>query len=164
MKKGERGILIGIGLLVVISVGIKGYNYANQTEDEKDKGIPYYSTASKELAKQARVLFSKYDCHDCHSLWTKRSITQSVPAPSLDGQGSLKSEEWFYQYFSAENPQDIIPTRLKAEFKMPSFAMIPVEDRKTLAKYMASLKVEDWYLEETKKRAYEKLTGKEYKP
>jgi len=29
---------------------------------------------------------------------------------------------------------------------------------------MASLKVEDWYLEETKKRAYEKLTGKEYTP
>lgn len=89
---------------------------------------------------------------------------QSVPAPALDGLGSLKSEEWFFNYFSAENPQAIVPTRLKAEFKMPSFAYAPEEDRKILSEYMASLKVEDWYLEETKKREYEKLTGKEPNP
>jgi sulfur-oxidizing protein SoxX len=45
---------------------------------------------------------------------------------------------------------------------MPSFAEIPDEDRKMLARYISSLKVRDWYLEESKKSAYEKLTGKEY--
>ena len=162
MKKGEKGVLIVMGVAIVITAAVKGYGVSTQTEE--DKGIPYYTTASQDLAKKARALFSKYQCHDCHSLWTKRSMMQSVPAPALDGMGSLKSEEWFYQYFSSESPQEIVPTRLKKEFQMPSFAMAPEEERIILAKYMASLKVEDWYLEETKKRAYEKLTGKEYKP
>ncbi len=162
MKKGEVGILAVIGVVVVIAAGIKGYKLS--TQKEEDKGIPYYSTASQELSKQARILFDKYNCHACHSLWTKRSIMQSVPAPALDGLGSLKTEKWFFEYFSAENPQDIVPTRLKAEFKMPSLAFAPKEDRELLAKYMASLKVEDWYLEETKRREYEKLTGQEYNP
>lgn len=162
MRKGERGILLVIGLTVVIAAAYKGYNASSRVE--KDKGIPYYSTASQELAKQARVLFSRYQCYDCHSLWTKRNIMQSVPAPALDGLGSLKNETWFFDYFSADNPQEIVPTRLKKEFQMPSFAHIPKQERQLLAKYMASLKVEDWYLEETKKRAYKKLTGKEYQP
>ncbi|WP_455202645.1 c-type cytochrome [Kaarinaea lacus] len=162
MKRGEKGILVVMGVAIIITAAIKGYSVT--TQKEEDKGIPYYTTASQDLAKKARVLFSKYQCHDCHSLWTKRSMMQSVPAPALDGMGSLKSEEWFYQYFSSENPQELVPTRLKKEFQMPSLAMATDEERKILAKYMASLKVEDWYLEETKKRAYEKLTGKEYKP
>jgi hypothetical protein len=45
---------------------------------------------------------------------------------------------------------------------MPSFSDIPEEDRRMLAKYIASLKVKDWYLEEAKKARYEKLTGKEF--
>ena len=162
MKKGEKGILIVMGIAIVLAGAIKGYGVS--TQEEKDKGIPYYSTASKELAQQARYLMSKYKCHDCHSLWTKRSIMQSVPAPALDGIGSLKTEDWLYNYFSAENPQSIVPTRLKKEFQMPSFAETPEQDRRILAQYMASLKVEGWYLEETKKRAYEKLTGEKYKP
>jgi len=162
MKKGEVGILAVIGVSVLVAGGFKGFKLATQSVE--DKGIPYYSTASQELSKHARVLFEKYNCHNCHSLWTKRNIMQSVPAPALDGLGSLKSEEWFFNYFSAENPQAIVPTRLKAEFKMPSFAYAPEEDRKILSEYMASLKVEDWYLEETKKREYEKLTGKEPNP
>ncbi|MCI0507394.1 MAG: cytochrome c [Gammaproteobacteria bacterium] len=162
MKKGEVGILAVIGVVVVVAASIKGYNITSQKEE--DKGIPYYSTATQELSKQARVLFDKYNCHACHSLWTKRSVMQSVPAPALDGMGSLKSEEWFLQYFSADNPQAIVPTRLKKEYQMPSLADAPKEDRIILAKYMASLKVEDWYLEETKKREYEKLTGQEYSP
>ena len=162
MKKGEKGILIFMGIAIVVTGVIKGYGVS--TQEEKDKGIPYYSTASKELAQQARTLMSKYQCHDCHSLWTKRSIEQNVPAPALDGIGSLKSEDWFYSYFSAEIPQDIVPTRLKKEFQMPSLANSPEQDRRVLAQYMASLKVEDWYLEETRKRAYEKLTGEVYKP
>ncbi|MGD8560770.1 MAG: cytochrome c [Gammaproteobacteria bacterium] len=162
MRKGEKGILAVMGLAVVIAALYKGYTASSVIEE--DKGIPYYTTASDELKKEARTLFTRYQCHDCHSLWTKRSIMQSVPAPPLDGMGSLKDEEWFFNYFSAENPQSIVPTRLKEEFQMPSLAHLTLEERHTLAKYMASLKVEDWYLEETKKRAYEKLTGKEYKP
>ena len=89
---------------------------------------------------------------------------QAVPAPSLDGMGSIRDEAWLYAYFSAEDPQSIVPSRLKPRFRMPSFATMPEEDRRILAKYIASLKVKDWYLQETKKSAYEKLTGKEYKP
>lgn len=161
MRKGEVGIFVVMGVVIIGVASFKGYQASKGGED---KGIPYYTTASEQLSKKARGLFSKYNCHDCHSLWTKRSIMQSVPAPALDGIGSLKTEKWFYEYFSAENPQDIVPTRLKKEFQMPSLAKAPKEDREVLAKYLASLKVEDWYLEETKKRAYEKLTGKEYKP
>ena len=42
---------------------------------------------------------------------------------------------------------------------MPSYAHLPEQERRLLAQYMASLKVEDWYLEATKKAEYEKLTG-----
>ena len=78
--------------------------------------------------------------------------------------GSLRDEEWLYTYFSAEDPQSIVPSRLKLKYRMPSFAKIPDADRRMLAKYISSLKVEDWYLEETKKSAYEKLTGQDYQP
>lgn len=161
MRKGEIGIFVVMGVVIAGVAVFKNYQASVSGED---KGIPYYTTASTDLKKTARTLFDKYKCHDCHSLWTKRNIMQSVPAPPLDGIGSLKSEQWFYDYFSAENPQEIVPSRLKKEFQMPSLAAAPKEDRENLAKYLASLKVEDWYLEETKKRVYEKLTGEKYKP
>jgi len=162
MKKGERGILIGIAGFIVVAMTVKGWMVSQ--EEEKDPGIPFYSTAPPELAAKASVLYRKYKCRDCHSLWGLRNIMQAVPAPSLDGMGSLRDEEWLYHYFSAEDPQSIIPSRLKLRFQMPSFASIPEADRRMLASYIASLKVEDWYLEETKKMAYEKLTGEEYLP
>ena len=160
LKKGEKGILIGAVAVSVVFGLIKMWN-APKT-DEKDPGIPFYSTASKELGEQASVLYRKYSCRDCHSLWGVRNAMQAVPAPSLDGMGSLRDEEWLFNYFSAEDPQSIVPSRLKPRFRMPSFASISEEDRRILAKYVASLKVEDWYLEETRKAAYEKLTGEEY--
>lgn len=160
MKKGEKGILIGIGIFVVVFMVIKGILVSQQ--EGEDPGIPFYSTASPELASQSSVLYRKYKCRDCHSLWGVRNIMQSVPAPALDGMGSFRDEQWLFEYFSAEDPQSIIPSRLKPRFRMPSFSEIPEEDRRMLAKYIASLKVKDWYLEEAKKSRYEKLTGKEY--
>ena len=160
MRKGEKAILGGIALFTVVVMAVKGWMVSQETEE--DPGIPFYSTASKELAAKASVLYRKYDCRDCHSLWGQRSIMQAVPAPSLDGMGSMRDEEWLFNYFSAEDPQSIVPSRLKARYQMPSFAKIPEEDRRLLAQYIGSLKVEDWYLEEAKKTAYEKLTGKEY--
>jgi sulfur-oxidizing protein SoxX len=160
MKKGEKGILVGITAFVVVVMVVKAWMVSRETE--KDPGIPFYSTASKELASKASVLYRKYDCRDCHSLWGQRNIMQAVPAPSLDGMGSLRNEEWLFNYFSAEDPQSIIPSRLKPRFRMPSFSKIPEADRRILAQYISSLKVKDWYLDETKKTAYEKLTGKEY--
>ncbi len=160
MKKGEKGVLIGIAAFVLVAMVVKGWMVSQ--EKEEDPGIPFYSTASSELASKASVLYRKYNCRDCHMLWGLRNIMQAVPAPSLDGMGSLRDEEWLYNYFSAKDPQSIIPSRLKQRFQMPSFADIPEADRRMLASYIASLKVEDWYLEETKKTAYEKLTGKEY--
>ena len=76
--------------------------------------------------------------------------------------GEFRSEEWLFNYFSSENPQSIIPSRLKRRYQMPSFSKIPEEDRRMLAKYINSLKVEDWYKEEARKTRYEKLTGKDY--
>jgi hypothetical protein len=160
MKKGEKGILLGLLIFSIVAMAVKGWMTSQNSEE--DPGIPFYSTASEELATKASVLYRKYNCRDCHALWGLRSIMQAVPAPSLDGMGSLRDEEWLYNYFSSEDPQSIVPSRLKMKYRMPSFAQIPEADRRMLAKYISSLKVEDWYLEETKKSAYEKLTGKEY--
>ena len=70
-----------------------------------------------------------------------KSVFESVPAPALDGIGSLRTEEWFYHYFSVPDPQSILPSRLKPEYRMPSLADLPEADRRALAQYMASLKV-----------------------
>lgn len=161
MKKGEKGILVVIAVFVGIAMLYKAVNIAMETK--KDPGIPFYSTATAELQKEANTLMRELNCRDCHVLWAQRTLMQSVPAPSLDGIGSIRSREWLYQYFSAEDPQLILPSRLKAEFKMPSFKTLSTKERELLADYVSSLKVKDWYLDETKKREYEKLTGREYK-
>lgn len=162
MKRGEKGIII---LISVVVLGLMGRNlFVIESDHEIDKGIPYYSTASAILARDAMDVYRKANCKDCHSLWTVRNMLESVPAPILDGLGSLHDEEWFYQYFSATNPQAILPSRLKLEYRMPSYAQLPENERHLLASYMASLKVKDWYLEETRKAEYEKLTGQDYHP
>lgn len=89
---------------------------------------------------------------------------RSVPAPALDGIGSLHDEQWFFDYFSADDPQQIQPSRLKAEYQMPSYAHLPEHERRTLAAYMASLKVKDWYLDEAREARCRKLTGEEECP
>lgn len=162
MKRGEKIIL---GVIAAVVLALMGRNlYRIDTNQVKDKGIPYYSTASAEMAHEAKIIYDANGCKECHSLWTVRDIMRNVPAPILDGMGSLHSEEWFYTYFSSPNPQEIIPSRLKKEYRMPSYRHLPEHQRRVLAAYMASLKVKDWYLEETRKAEYEKLTGKKYKP
>jgi sulfur-oxidizing protein SoxX len=47
---------------------------------------------------------------------------------------------------------------------MPSYAHLSENERRLLARYMASLRVQDWYLEETRKAEHEKLTGEERRP
>ena len=157
MKKGERWLFAAIGVLVVVAVARGVMNYG---KDRGDPGIPFYSTAPKDVQRQASDLYRDLGCRDCHSLWGTRNIMQFVPAPSLDGIGSLRSEEWLYRYFSAENPQAILPSRLKKKYRMPSYAHLPEAKRRLLARYFASLKVKDWYLDEVRKAEYEKLTGK----
>ncbi len=162
MKRGEKLILAGMALSVAI---VAGYTlYTNPGKNDPDKGIPFYSTASADLAHDAMAVYDRNSCKDCHTLWAVRDMLQAVPAPALDGIGSLHDEEWFFSYFSAPDPQAIIHSRLKKQYRMPSFASLPESDRRLLAKYMASLKVQDWYLEETRKAEYEKLTGREYRP
>ena len=158
MKSGEKIILAGMAVLVV---GLGGYRVITH---KPDRGIPYHSTASPELEAQGAALYAKLSCKDCHSLWTERNMLQFVPAPALDGIGSIRSEDWFYHYFSAPNPQAILPSRLKKQYRMPSYAQLPESQRRLLAQYMASLKVDDWYLAQTRKAEYEKLTGKTYHP
>jgi sulfur-oxidizing protein SoxX len=160
MRAGEKGILAFIAVLVI---GMIAYRSMHTVPiDDRDQGIPFYTTASPELKHKAEVLYKRLGCADCHSLWMVRNMLETVPAPALDGIGSLRDEQWFYDYFSAESPQAILPSRLKPEFQMPSYAQLPDEERRLLATYMSSLKVKPWYLDETKKAEYEKLTGKKY--
>jgi hypothetical protein len=159
MKTGEKAIY---GSIVVLFLGSVLVTVFKDTDIKEEGKIPFYSTASNELQQHASQLMKELDCRSCHSIWTVRNPMRSVPAPPLDGLGSLRDEQWFYEYFSAQDPQSIIPSRLKEEYRMPSYAHLAEEDRRTLAAFMSSLKVEDWYLEETRKREYEKLTGKPY--
>jgi len=160
MRKGEKGILFTILIFVITFTLINSYRKGQDTS--QDNGIPFYSTASDEIQEKGGELVRQLKCRDCHTLWGVRNAMQSVPSPALDGIGSLRDEAWLFNYLSAEDPKQILPSRLKAEYQMPSFAYLPVEERKLLAKYFASLKVEDWYLDEVKKAEYEKLTGKDY--
>jgi len=160
MKRGEKYVWGLIGVLLVVAIG----RSLLQKQDVRRGEIPFYSTAPDAVARPAFDLYKKYHCKECHSLWTIKDMLQNVPAPMLDGIGSLRSEAWLYEYLSAPVPQEILPTRLKAEYKMPSFANLPENERRLMAQYLASLKVKDWYLEETKKAEYEKLTGLEYHP
>lgn len=158
MKRGEKVVL---AIIAVIVIGLMAHNLWTVESGElaKDPGIPFYSTASPDLTRAGSDIYREQNCKNCHSLWTVRNLMESVPAPALDGIGSLRTEDWFYQYFSAKNPQEILPSRLKVEYRMPSYANLSEQDRHTLASYMASLKVKDWYLQDTRKAEYEKLTG-----
>jgi sulfur-oxidizing protein SoxX len=162
MRKGEKVIIGGLAVLGIAMMSFRAWQIASETEE--DPGVPFYTTADVELTNKASLLIKRHNCKDCHSLWATRDMTQNVPAPRLDGIGTLKTEQWLYDYFSAENPQTIVPSRLKPRYRMPSFAKLSETDRRILTKYMSSLKVEDWYLDEAKSHEYEKLTGKDYVP
>jgi cbb3-type cytochrome oxidase cytochrome c subunit len=159
MKRGEKAVLALIGVVVVVGV----VRSELHVEEKHDRDIPFYSTATPDVARNAMDIYHSNGCKSCHTLWTLRDILQSVPAPMLDGIGSLRTETWLYRYLSSPNPQAILPSRLKKEYRMPSYAGLPEKDRHLLAQYLASLKVKDWYLEQTKQAEYEKLTGMEYK-
>lgn len=161
MRAGEKAILAFIAVMVVGMIGYRAMQPGSVTD--RDQGIPFYSTAAPALRHKAEVIYKRLGCSDCHSLWMVRNMLETVPAPALDGIGSLREEQWLYRYLSAEDPQAILPSRLKPEFQMPSYAQLPDEERRLLAAYMSSLKVEPWYLEQTKKAEYEKLTGKKYR-
>jgi len=158
MRRGEKGVLLLIVLVVAAGVG----RSLIQGEQKHDRDLPFYSTATPEATRNAMGIYRKSGCKDCHSLWTLKDMTQAVPAPMLDGIGSLRSEVWLYEYLSSPNPQAIIPSRLKPKYRMPSYSTLSEEERRSLAGYLASLQVKDWYLEQTKKAEYEKLTGLEY--
>jgi cbb3-type cytochrome oxidase cytochrome c subunit len=164
MKRGEKAILAVIVAVVLGLMGRSMWHLKSDQAQQGDQGIPFYSTASELVGRDALALIRDNGCKQCHSLWTVRDVMQAVPAPILDGLGSLRSEEWFFQYFSATNPQAILPSRLKKQYRMPSYAHLSESQRRLLASYMASLKVKDWYLAETRKAEYEKLTGKTYPP
>ena len=159
MKSGEKFVLVSIGALLLFSI----VRSELHVEDKHEREIPYYSTATHQVAEKAMTVYRENGCKKCHSLWTLKDMMETVPAPILDGIGSLRTETWLYDYLSSSNPQKILPTRLKKEFGMPSYANLSEDDRRVLAKYLASLKVKDWYLEETKEAEYKKLTGLEYK-
>jgi len=149
-------ILLFAGAIIVAIV----QSMVSPSVKTESNQLPYYSTADPALERAGSDLYRNLQCRNCHTIWSVKSVYQSVPAPSLDGIGSLRSEAWLYRYFSAENPQDILPTRLKTKYKMPSFAGLSEEERQTLAAYFSSLRVRDWYLDETITAEQKKLTGK----
>ena len=155
MKKGELAVLGAVGLLVAAGI----LRAVVQPRQARDGEIPYYSTASPQLAEHAGDLMRAQGCRQCHSLWTTRDPMQAVPAPMLDGMGALRSEAWLFDYFSSADPQAILPSRLKLEYRHPSYAALPEADRRALAQYLASLQVKDWYLDQTRRLEHDKLTG-----
>lgn len=155
MKKGELVVLGVIGVLVAAAV----LRAVVQRPTARDREIPFYSTAPAAVATAASDLIRQHSCRQCHSLWTTRDPLQAVPAPMLDGIGSLRSEAWLFDYLSAADPQRILPSRLKPEYRMPSFANLSDAERHTLASYLASLQVKDWYLDQTRRLEHDKLTG-----
>ena len=159
MKRGEKAVLVLIGFVLLASVVWS----STRVVEKHDRDIPFYSDATADVARKAMDVYHENGCKSCHSLWTLQDMTQSVPAPMLDGIGSLRTEGWLYVYLTSPNPQAILPSRLKKQYQMPSYASMPDADRKILVQYLASLKVKDWYLAETKKAEYQKLTGMEYK-
>jgi L-cysteine S-thiosulfotransferase len=158
MKRGEKAVLALIGLVLFASV----VRSQLHVEEKHDRDIPFYSTATPDVARKAMDIYRSNGCKSCHTLWTLRDMLQSVPAPMLDGIGSLRTETWLYEYLSSPNPQAVLPSRLKKEYQMPSYATLPEGERHLLAQYLASLKVKDWYFDQTKKAEYEKLTGVEF--
>ena len=157
MKKGELVVLGAIGLLVAGGV----VRAILQRPTARDREIPFYSTAPPDVANSASDLVRKYSCRQCHSLWSTRDPLRAVPAPMLDGIGSLRTEAWLYAYLSAPNPQAVLPSRLKPEYRMPSYAALSDAERRTLASYLASLRVKDWYLDQTRRLEHDKLTGED---
>ena len=155
MRSGEKALWGGMALFVAVGVAWK----LAHPPTKRDEEIPYYSTASHAVAVRASELIDQYRCKDCHSLWTTHNMFQFVPAPMLDGIGSLRSEQWLYDYLSAPNPQAILKSRLKAKYRMPSYAAMPEPDRRVLVDYLSSLRVKNWYLDQTHKLEQDKLTG-----
>jgi len=149
-------ILLFAGALVVAIV----QSLIKPSAETEDSELPFYTTADAGLERAGSDLYKSLQCRNCHAIWSVKSIYQNVPAPSLDGIGSLRSEAWLYRYFSAENPQAILPSRLKKKYSMPSYANLSEAERHTLAKYFASLRVKDWYLDQTINAEQKKLTGK----
>ena len=158
MRRGEKAVLALIGAILVAGV----VRSMLQVEGKHDREIPFYTTATRDLAVKGMEIYNRNGCKECHSLWTMKDILETVPAPMLDGIGSLRTEAWLYDYLSSPNPQALLPSRLKKEYKMPSYKSLPEDDRHLLAQYLSSLKVKDWYLDQTKRAEYEKLTGLVY--
>jgi len=146
-------------LVIALVVGV-AQSIIKPSVDTGEKGLPFYSTANKQVLQAGSDLYHGLQCKNCHVVWSVKSLYETVPAPSLDGIGSLRSEAWLYKYFSSANPQSMLPTRLKAKFKMPSYAGLSEAERRLLAKYFSSLRVKDWYLNDTIKAEQKKLTGK----
>ncbi len=164
MRRGEKGIFIVMAIIVGAAM-VKRMVENESVNTARDREIPFYTTFSKAENEKALDLIRDNHCKECHSLWGgAATMMQSVPAPRLDGIGSIRDEKWFYAYLSSSDPQSILPSRMKPEFRMPSYAKIPDSDRQEIAKYLSSLKVKNWYLMDTRKAEYEKLTGKEFHP
>ncbi|RME80323.1 MAG: cytochrome c [Zetaproteobacteria bacterium] len=152
---------VSVGLVALAGVFVAGVvqgivsGQSARTADD----FPFYNDLPKDVQRRASDLYRRYKCRDCHVIWGVRNVMQMPPAPSLDGIGSLRSEEWIYAYLSSEDPQQMLPSRLKKRYRHPSYAHIPEQDRRLLARYFAHMRAKPWYLPEVRRAEKEALYG-----
>ncbi len=158
MSRGLRWVQMG--LLALAGVFIAGVVHGIVKGPAHKRELPFYNDLPENLKRQAGDLYRRYRCRNCHVIWGVRNVMQMPPAPSLDGIGSLRSEEWIYRYLSAKDPQQILPSRLKKQYRHPSYADIPEKHRRLLARYFAHMRVRADYLPQVRAAEQEALTGK----
>ena len=156
--------LASIGLVLLAGVFIAGVVHGVLQGGTDARNRPFYNDLPEDVKRKAGDLYRRYRCRNCHIIWGMRNVMQMPPAPSLDGIGSLRSEEWIYRYLSAKDPQKILPSRLKKEYRHPSYADIPEAHRRLLARYFAHMKVRPEYLAQVRAAEQEALTGDAHVP
>ncbi len=131
-------------IAMVFFVSLAAYLSRGVEEDYN----PYYQEIT-EASEKGHQVYRKYECYKCHRIIGMGHL----PGPKLDGLASRRSREWLENYLTSPDPQKIIPSRFKKEFRMPSYASMPKKEREQLLDYLLSLKMKED--EEAKKHLQE---------
>jgi len=133
VKKGEKVIWI---LSAMITAGALYVGYV--VYNAPAKLMPNYQLESEE-ASRGELLYRQNGCTNCHKIW---NLGGRKGGP-LDGVGSRRDSAWLTAYLSTDDPQSMVPSEVKAVFKMPSFAFLSEGERSDLVAFLSSLKIRD---------------------
>ena len=132
MKLGEK-IIFGLSGLILIAGIIFSYSVMKQP-------IPVsWVVEDSPEAQKGQVVFRKNGCKNCHMLLGNGANK----GPDLDGMGNRRDRAWLEAYLSAENPQDILPSKTNDYYKMPSWSKLSKEDRDNLISFLLAQKSKD---------------------